>query len=81
MLRAEISIFPSDDADQLTHPTRQFMTEMGLDYDFRRDPASLNTALSGRPGEVFQRLEQLVASAAAQDQDMIMVVTFYTTSD
>lgn len=81
MLRAEVSIFPSTEDEQLTHPTRRFMAEMGLDYDIRRDPASLNTALAGSSRQVFQALRRLLDSAANQDQDMVMVVTFYTTAD
>ncbi len=81
MLRAEISIFPSAEDDQLTHPTRRFMTEMGLDFDVRRDPASLNTALYGSSRQVFQSLHELLESASNQDKDMVMVVTFYTTAN
>lgn len=80
MLRAEVSIFPSADDSRLTHPTRRFMEEMGLDFDIRHDPASLNTALSGSSAHVFGALQRLVDATTAQDRDMVMVVTFYSTA-
>jgi len=56
------------------------MEEMGLDFDIRHDPASLNTALSGSSAHVFGALQRLVDATTAQDRDMVMVVTFYSTA-
>lgn len=77
MLKAEVSVYPSDESGQTAHPVQRFMHEMGLDYDFRQEPPSVNTSLSGSARQVFSTVQEIFETTAQQDEDVVMVVTFY----
>ncbi|NLM40638.1 MAG: hypothetical protein GX205_11350 [Firmicutes bacterium] len=80
MLKAEVSVYPSDESGQEAHPLQRFMNEMGLDYDFRQEPPSINTSLSGSSRQVFSTVQEIFESSAQRDEDVVMVVTFYQIS-
>ena len=77
MLRAEVTIYPSDEGQKLIPFTQRFMHEQGLDYDFRQEPNSLTTSLSGNADKVFTVLQTLYKSSANQDQDLVMIVALF----
>lgn len=79
MIKAEVSLYPaiSEEVNELTGLSNQFLHEHALDYDVRTSQLSFDTTIIGDADHVWTAIRRLFKDNHDRGNDVVMIATLF----